>query len=184
MILERLFLTRPLTASKNVNIVSHPFIDNNYYEAKITMQSTEAAKVDDVYGYSICQLPATNMVHYDKDFLGNALSAIEEIINGPDDNQLKQPLINAYKVSWRFHRFSFGLFFFFFFFAVCHPFISVSKFREKKICLPLNLLYLINTGNRIFLLEHISVYVESIFPLRFLVECENVSNFFQSIFSE
>ncbi|XP_032792373.2 FAD synthase isoform X3 [Daphnia magna] len=83
----------------HVSFGSYPVIGHSYYRTKLTMESTNQARLDAAYQYLSSELPADSIVSYDPMAIERAAEAIQDIIGGKGahHHELQVPVSNAYQ---------------------------------------------------------------------------------------
>ncbi|KZS11809.1 putative FAD synthase, partial [Daphnia magna] len=104
----------------HVSFGSYPVIGHSYYRTKLTMESTNQARLDAAYQYLSSELPADSIVSYDPMAIERAAEAIQDIIGGKGahHHELQVPVSNAYQVT------TISFIFYFLFFFPLLPFLS------------------------------------------------------------
>ena len=86
----------------HVSFGSYPVIGHSYYRIKLTMESTDAERLDVAHQHLTTHLPADTIVSYDPKAIERAPQAIQDVIDGraatADHAQLQSPVSNAYQV--------------------------------------------------------------------------------------
>ncbi|KAI9551950.1 hypothetical protein GHT06_022287 [Daphnia sinensis] len=83
----------------HVSFGSYPVIGHSYYRTKLTMESSDQARLDAAYQYLSSELPADSIVSYDPMAIERAAEAIQDIIGGKGahHHELQVPVSNAYQ---------------------------------------------------------------------------------------
>ena len=93
----------------HVSFGSYPVIGHSYYRTKLTMESTDPAKLDAAHQHLSADLPADCIVPYDPKAIERAPEVIQDIIagKGVHHRELQVPISNAYQVTTKFLFFLF-----------------------------------------------------------------------------
>lgn len=84
----------------HVSFGSYPVIGHSYYRTKLTMESTDAGRLEASYQHLSSELPADSIVSYDPKAIERAPEAIQNIINGQGGHtELQVPVSNSYQVT-------------------------------------------------------------------------------------
>jgi FAD synthetase len=93
----------------HVSFGSYPVIGHSYYRTKLTMESTDPAKLDAAHQHLSAELPADCIVPYDPKAIERAPEVVQDIIagKGVHHRELQVPISNAYQVTTEFLFFLF-----------------------------------------------------------------------------
>jgi FAD synthetase len=93
----------------HVSFGSYPVIGHSYYRTKLTMESTDPAKLDAAHQHLSAELPADCNVPYDPKAIERAPEVVQDIIagKGVHHRELQVPISNAYQVTTEFLFFLF-----------------------------------------------------------------------------
>lgn len=84
----------------HVSFGSYPVIGHSYYRTKLTMESTDPARLEAAHQHLSAELPADSIVPYDPKAIERAPEAIQNIINGQGGHvELQVPVSNSYQVT-------------------------------------------------------------------------------------
>lgn len=87
--------------ASHVSFGSYPVIGHSYYRTKLTMESTDPARLDAAHQHLSAELPADCIVPYDPQAIERAPEVIQDIIDGQGAHhrELHAPISNAYQVT-------------------------------------------------------------------------------------
>ncbi len=85
----------------DVSFGSYPVIGHSYYRTKLTMESTDPARLDAARQHLSAELPADSIVPYDPKAIERAPQVIGDIISGQGSHlaELHVPVSTAYQVT-------------------------------------------------------------------------------------
>ena len=85
----------------DVSFGSYPVIGHSYYRTKLTMESTDPARLDAAHQHLSAELPADSIIPYDPKAIERAPEAIHDIISGQKSHhELHVPVSSAYQVTF------------------------------------------------------------------------------------
>lgn len=84
---------------------SYPVVGNNYYTTRITLESTDSARLSAARDYLVGELPAERVVRYDAEAVERAPDVVADIVAGRGDEELREPVTHAYKVRRKRSRY-------------------------------------------------------------------------------